>query len=176
MWQTNISFCSSCSEECHITSLTHLLPTAVASCVAGLYGFVPRVRLNRLNWPKVVKMGSTPKKKRSFVEMVTQVVVATQVPRYPELILSLATVILRGISSVVRSMPCYWHANSYVTIPEILAAECAMFNHQHCRFPISRWVLLRILLLYIIAYWSWLYKFMPTILQQKRCLFAQNAI
>ena len=89
------------------TSLTHLLPTAVASCVAGLYGFVPRVRLNRLNWPKVVKMGSTPKKKRSFVEMVTQVVVATQVPRYPELILSLATVILRGISSVVRSMPCY---------------------------------------------------------------------
>lgn len=58
MWQSNISFCSSCSEEMP----HHYLPLLFC-CVAGLYGFVPRVRLNRLNWPKVVKMGSQRRKK-----------------------------------------------------------------------------------------------------------------
>lgn len=79
-------FCSSCSEECHITDpLTHL--PLLFCCVAGLYGFVPRVRLNRLRLAQSGQDGNPNAKKRSFVEMVTQVVVATQVPRYPELIL-----------------------------------------------------------------------------------------
>ena len=173
MWQSNISFCSSCSEEMpHHWRPTYYLPLLFC-CVAGLYGFVPRVRLNRLNWPKVVKIGSQRRRKgtswkwspgschpgipslsfplplsdwEGFLQLLDPCL-ATDMPTAMSLYLRfLPQNVLCSITSIVDIVVFPFHVGSYSGY------------------------------YYIIGNWSWLYKFMPTILQQKRCLFAQNAI
>lgn len=99
-------FCSSCSEECHITDpLTHL--PLLFCCVAGLYGFVPRVRLNRLRLAQSGQDGIPTRKKGASWKWSPRQSSPPRYPGIPSLSYSLATVRLRGVSSVVRSMPCY---------------------------------------------------------------------
>lgn len=158
-------------KKCHITDpLTHL--PLLFCCVAGLYGFVPRVRLNRLNWPKVVKMGSTPKKGASWkwspgscrhrhpgIPSLSFPLPLSDWERFLQLLdQCLATDMPTAMSLYLRFLP----QNVLCSIASIVVFPFHVGSYSGYY--------------YIIGYWSWLYKFMPTILQQKRCLFAQNAI